>query len=203
MAAAARVVRCRLPTGEKLDRASPRRELVNGPPRTVTIERAKGTESEGGTGTGKIMLQPRVCNLRSYGSEPVGVLKSGKGVGEGGVSPFFEILSEYIESSKKSQDFETISGRLAMIVFAVTVGREAVTGNSLFQKLDVQGLAEGAGACLGAVAFAAAFAWFSSARSKVGRMFTTGCNTLIDTLIDQIVDGLFYESELSDWSDDI
>jgi hypothetical protein len=31
------------------------------------------------------------------------------------VSPFFETLSEYIESSKKSRDFEIISGRLAMV----------------------------------------------------------------------------------------
>lgn len=31
-------------------------------------------------------------------------------------SPFFETLTDYIESSKKSQDFETISGRLAMVV---------------------------------------------------------------------------------------
>lgn len=80
---------------------------------------------------------------------------------------------------------------------------EIVTGNSLFRKMDLQGIAEAAGICLAAVTCAATFAWFSSARNRVGRIFTLGCNTFIDKLIDQIVDGLFYESELSDWSDDI
>ena len=80
---------------------------------------------------------------------------------------------------------------------------EVVTGNSLFNKMDVQGIEEAVGVCVGAVAFAAIFAWFSSARNRVGRMFTVTCSTFIDTLIDQIVDGLFYESELNDWSDDV
>lgn len=80
---------------------------------------------------------------------------------------------------------------------------ELVTGNSVFRKMDVQGIAEAGGVCLGAVTCAALFAWISSARSRVGRFFTIGCNTFIDSLIDQIVDGLFYGSELNDWSDDI
>uniref|UniRef100_A0A5B7B9S4 Stress enhanced protein 2 n=1 Tax=Davidia involucrata TaxID=16924 RepID=A0A5B7B9S4_DAVIN len=152
----------------------------------------------------KIVLQPRLCTLRSYGS---GVMKrrsdGGGGDIDGEVSPFFATLSEYIESSKKSQDFEIISGRLAMIVFAATVTMEVVTGNSLFRKMDLQGIAEAAGVCLGAVTCAAIFAWFSSARNRVGRIFTISCNTFIDSLIDQIVDGLFYDGELTDWSDEI
>lgn len=67
---------------------------------------------------GKIMLQPRLTTLRSFGSDPVGVIKTKNGFhGEDDeVSPFFATLSEYIESSKKSQDFEIISGRLAMVI---------------------------------------------------------------------------------------
>lgn len=80
---------------------------------------------------------------------------------------------------------------------------EVVTGNTLFRKMDIQGVAEAAGVCLGAVTFAAIFAWFSSARGQVGQIFTLSCNAFIDSLIDQIVDGLFYDSELSDWSDEI
>lgn len=69
--------------------------------------------------------------------------------------------------------------------------------------MDVQGIAEAAGVCLGAVTCAAVFAWFSSARTRVGRMFSVTCNTFIDSLIDQIVDGLFYDNTQSDdWSDD-
>ncbi len=129
--------------------------------------------------------------------------KAEEGRDDGGVPPFFATLSEYIESSKKSQDLEIISGRLAMIVFAGTVTMEVVTGNSLFRKMDLQGIAEAAGVCLGAVTCAAVFAWFSSARNRVGRIFAIKCNTLIDSLIDQIVDGLFYDTELSDWSDEL
>ncbi|KAJ9670856.1 hypothetical protein PVL29_027039 [Vitis rotundifolia] len=149
----------------------------------------------------KILLQPRLCTLRSYGPDRSGVIKTRRDGDD--VSPFFATLSEYIESSKKSQDFEIISGRLAMIVFAATVTMEMVTGNSLFRKMDLQGIAEAGGVCVGAVACAAVFAWFSSARNRVGRIFTISCNTFIDSLIDQIIDGLFYESESNDWSDEI
>ena len=90
-----------------------------------------------------------------------------------------------------------------MMVFAATVTSELVTGNSVFGKMDLQGIEEGVGVCLAAMICAAIFAWFSSARNKVGRMFTIRCNSFIDSLIDDIVDGLFYESEASDWSDDI
>jgi hypothetical protein len=89
------------------------------------------------------------------------------------------------------------------IIFAATVTMELVTGNSLFRKMDLQGIAEAGGLCLGAVTCAATFAWFSSARNKVGRIFSVGCNTFIDSLIDQIVDGLFYEGDPGDWSDEI
>ncbi|CAK7337929.1 unnamed protein product [Dovyalis caffra] len=169
----------------------------------VPVPKVKSSEAE----NGKIVLQPRLCTLRSYGQDGYGVVKISPrkdgGDHEKVVSPFFETLSEYIESSKKSQDFEIISGRLAMIVFAATVTTEVVTGNSVFRKMDLQGIAEAVGVCLGAVTCAAIFAWFSSARNRVGRIFTIGCNTFIDSLIDEIVDGLFYESEPSDWSDEI
>ena len=72
---------------------------------------------------GKIVLQPRLCTLRSYASDRAGMITSnrsngGDGFQNGEVSRFFGTLSEYIESSKKSQDFEIISGRLAMVIFS-------------------------------------------------------------------------------------
>ncbi|KAL0281919.1 UNVERIFIED_CONTAM: Stress enhanced protein 2, chloroplastic [Sesamum calycinum] len=151
--------------------------------------------------SGKIVLQPRVCTLRSYGGDRGGVIKASNSEDE--VSRFFEVLSDYVESSKKSHDFEIITGRLAMIVFAATVGMEVVTGNSVFRKMDLQGIEEAAGVCLAAITSAAVFAWFSSNRNRVGRIFTTSCNTFIDSLIDKIVDGLFYEIDINDWSDEI
>lgn len=78
-----------------------------------------------------------------------------------------------------------------------------VTGNSVFRKLDLVGIEEAGGVCVAAVASAAVFAWFSSNRSRVGRIFSVGCNGFIDSLIDNIFDGLFYDSDPGDWSDEI
>ncbi|BBN70187.1 stress enhanced protein 2 [Prunus dulcis] len=62
----------------------------------------------------------------------------------------------------------------------------------------------GGGVCFAAVACAAVSAWLSSNRKNVGRVLSLSCNGLIDSLIDQIVDGLFYETtDLSDWSDEV
>lgn len=161
----------------------------------------------------KVVLQPRLCTLRSYASDRGGVMirtttsKAGDGVGGGGggeeveMSPFLANLYEYVESTKNSQDFEIITGRLAMMIFAVTMGVEITTGNSIFKKMDIQGLAEGLGGCLVAVTCAATFAYSSSARKKVGRIFTISCNAFIDALIDNIIDGLFYDNNIEDPAD--
>ncbi|KAF6175636.1 hypothetical protein GIB67_022638 [Kingdonia uniflora] len=151
----------------------------------------------------KILLQPRVCTLRSYGSDDAPVVLQRRRDDVGLPRSFYPFLSEYIDNSRKTQDFEVISGRLAMVVFAVTITTEIITGNSLFTKMDLQGMAKATGVCFGAVVCAASFAWFSSARTRVGRIFTVNCNAFINTLIDNLVDGMFYENELSDWSDDI
>lgn len=175
-----------------------------------------GAESSTGPDQVKVVLQPRLCTLRSYAPDRGGVIRTVPrsspkvegGVGGGAaaeeleLSPFLENLYEYIESTKKSQDFEILTGRLAMMVFAATIGVELATGNSVFKKMDLQGIAQGIGACLVAVACAAGFAYSSSARKRVGRIFTISCNAFIDALIDNIVDGLFYDSELDDRSDD-
>ncbi|KAF3440460.1 hypothetical protein FNV43_RR18744 [Rhamnella rubrinervis] len=195
MATVARAIRCELRTQRPM---SPRRE-----PEVPVVQLPVPKVSPADSENAKIMLQPRLCTLRSYGSDRLAVMKTRRdGGGCDKVSPFFATLSEYIESSRKSQDFEIISGRLAMVVFAATVTVEVITGNSVFRKMDVQGITEAAGVCFGAVACAAIFAWFSSARTRVGTMFSITCNTFIDSLIDQIVDGLFYDGQLDDWSND-
>ncbi|XP_022752018.1 stress enhanced protein 2, chloroplastic-like [Durio zibethinus] len=197
MATVARAIHCELLSNKP--GATPRRELGGQVP--VLVQTVKVGEPE----NVKIVLQPRLCTLRSYGSDGRAVMKTrNEEVRQGNEeSSFFKTLSVYIESSKKSQDFEIISGRLAMIVFAATVTTEFVTGNSLFRKMELQGIAEAVGVCLGAMASAAAFAWLSSARNNVGRIFTLSCNSFIDSVIDRIVDGLFYESDPNDWFDDI
>lgn len=97
--AAARPIFCRLAPEKPAPEPAPQRLKVAEPP----------PESGGA----KIVLQPRVCTLRSYAADRGGVIRIGR---ENEVSRFFEILSDYVESSKKSHDFEIISGRLAMVI---------------------------------------------------------------------------------------
>jgi hypothetical protein len=116
MALAARAIHCELRTPKP---AVLRRDPVGPGPAQVPVPKPKpvvDTES----GKINIVLQPRLCTLRSYGSDRVGVIKTRRDGGDGldsgaDVSTFFATLSEYLESSKKSQDFEIISGRLAMV----------------------------------------------------------------------------------------
>ncbi|RZR73832.1 hypothetical protein BHM03_00028659 [Ensete ventricosum] len=241
------------------------------PPPPVPRVRLADPSAEGG----KILLQPRLCTLRSYGAREGGVMRR---TSVGDASSFFASLADYIESSRKSYHFEIVSGRLAMVTpqtynfpfyannlsfeiarttngrkglflrllsikslriltytldpclesivnlgipqslraesihytanetlvaFAAAVSVEVVTGNSIFKKLDLQQIAEAAGVCVAVVACAATFAWFSSARTRIGQMISLGCNSFVDALIDNIVEALFYDSELSDWSDEI
>ncbi|XP_042410530.1 stress enhanced protein 2, chloroplastic-like [Zingiber officinale] len=150
-------------------------------------------------GGGKIVLQPRLCTLRSYGGNDAGVMRKS----EKDASPFFASLADYIESSRKSQQFEIASGRLAMVALAAAVSVELVTGNSIFKKLDLQQIAEAGGVCVAVIVCAATFAWISSARTRIRQMITLGCNSFVDSLIDSAVEALFCDSELSDWSDEM
>ncbi|XP_078429632.1 stress enhanced protein 2 [Wolffia australiana] len=165
------------------------------------IRTMRATDQDLVAESSKVVLQPRVANLRSYTSKEMAseaLIKPD----DGEISTFFASLADYIDSSRKSQDFETLSGRLAMVAFAGTVAVEAATGSSVFHKLDVREMAEGAAAVAAVVGCAAAFAAASSARSRIGRMIVLGYCSFVDALIDNLVDGLFYDSELSDWSDE-
>uniref|UniRef100_M8BT47 Stress enhanced protein 2, chloroplastic n=1 Tax=Aegilops tauschii TaxID=37682 RepID=M8BT47_AEGTA len=154
----------------------------------------------------KIVLQPRLSTLRSYGADGSSAVTRkrlpGEALERGAPPPFFASLADYIESSRKSQDFETISGRLAMVAFAAAVAVEATTGDSLFKKLDTVQIEEATGLCLAVVASAATFAWVSSARDRIGQMLTLGCTSFVDGLIDNVVDVLFSDDQMQDWSDD-
>lgn len=89
------------------------------------------------------------------------------------------------------------------MAFAAAVTVEVGTGSSVFHKLELGEMEQAAWACLGVVTCAAALAWASSMRTRIGRMFTLGCSTVVDALIDSLVDGLFYDSDPTDWTDDI
>ncbi|XP_057975166.1 stress enhanced protein 2, chloroplastic-like [Malania oleifera] len=74
------------------------------------LQRSQSTESP--LENVKIVLQPRFYTLKSYSSEPAGVVRKRRDDdARDDVSPFFETLSEYVESSKKSQDFAKLFRR--------------------------------------------------------------------------------------------
>ena len=119
MAMATRAIRCQVPSlVTRCESSEPIKQIQ-------IQQRPRGGDL---AENGKIVLQPRLCTLRSYGSEMIVAKKDGGRGGDEGsevelASPFFETLTDYIESSKKSQDFETISGRLAMVKKQTLNGR--------------------------------------------------------------------------------
>ncbi|KAK1553974.1 hypothetical protein Q3G72_006002 [Acer saccharum] len=134
MATVARMIHCKLGQQRPVGR---RRELVGSAGQAPRMRVGEASSSTSTEENGKTVLQPRLCTLRSYGSDKAAVIKTRRDGGGDDVSlPFFETLSEYIESSKESHEFEIISGRLAMMVFAATVGMEVVTGNSVESSLS-------------------------------------------------------------------
>lgn len=117
MDTATRPVLCQLPSAGA-ESAALRGDQVNAPAlASVSAPRlVKRLAGELSLEDGKIVLQPRLCTLRSYSSDRLStaVIRTRRD-SSGEASPFFETLSKYIESSKKSHDFEIISGRLAMV----------------------------------------------------------------------------------------
>jgi len=90
-----------------------------------------------------------------------------------------------------------------MVVFAVAVGTEVVTGDSLFKKIDVEELAGAIGVCMAVVVCSAVFASMSSAKAGIAKQLMLGCNNFVDSFVDNIIDGLFFDDDPTNWSDDV
>ncbi|KAG6519371.1 hypothetical protein ZIOFF_022864 [Zingiber officinale] len=86
--------------------------------------------------------------------------------------------------------------RRLWVAFAAEVFVEVVAGNSIFKKLDLQQIAEAGGGVRGGHRL-------RSARTRIRQMITLGCNNFVDSLIDNAVEALFCDSELSDWFDEM
>ncbi|MCO5569660.1 hypothetical protein L7F22_023376 [Adiantum nelumboides] len=119
-----------------------------------------------------------MCSLREFGEGMIAVESDAK------VSNFFELLAANIELSYKVQDWEVLSGRLAMMVFASALLIEAITGNSVFEKMDPQRLLEIFGAILASVLVAAGFAVALQAKTRVAYTVSKGYEGMMNALID-------------------
>ncbi|KAI5063734.1 hypothetical protein GOP47_0022281 [Adiantum capillus-veneris] len=137
----------------------------------------------------KVTLPPRMCSLREFGEGMVAVDSDAK------VSNFFELLAANIELSYKVQDWEILSGRLAMMVFASAVLIEAITGNSVFEKMDPQRVLEIFGAIFASVFVAAGFAIALQAKTRVAYTVSKGYENMMNSLIDNVFDSLLFDRE--------
>ncbi|PIA25077.1 hypothetical protein AQUCO_12600002v1 [Aquilegia coerulea] len=113
MAAASTVTRAIFCESQTQKSINSKKELV--------VRKLISVDSSSWNDSGRIVLQPRVCTLRSFSSDRPGLVKTRgdvddvAGIRVSSSSSFFASLSEYIENSRKTQDYEIISGRFAMI----------------------------------------------------------------------------------------
>ncbi|MCO5569659.1 hypothetical protein L7F22_023375 [Adiantum nelumboides] len=150
---------------------------------------SQGDISSRGLSGPKVFLPPRMCSLREFGEGMIAVESDAK------VSNFFELLAANIELSYKVQDWEVLSGRLAMMVFASALLIEAITGNSVFEKMDPQRLLEIFGAILASVLVAAGFAVALQAKTRVAYTVSKGYEGMMNALIDNVFDSLLFDRE--------
>lgn len=111
------------------------------------------------------------------------------------VSSFFRSLAANIEFSARIQDWEILSGRFAMMVFASAVLVEALTGSSVFEKLDPQRLIEICAAVVVSILGAAGFALAWQAKTRAAYTMSKGYENLINAFIDNVIDELLFDDE--------
>jgi hypothetical protein len=107
----------------------------------------------------------------------------------------FELVAANVQAAAQLRSFEILSGRLAMMAFFLAIAVELVTGNSVFKGIDVKQLAEFAALSALATLSAGAFAFAWRARSDVAKSLSKGAIDLVDSALDKVVDGLFYDEE--------
>ena len=81
------------------------------------------------------------------------------------------------------------------VVFASAVVAEAVTGNSLFEKMDPQRLLGICLAILTSSLMAAGFAFALEAKTRVAYSFSKGYENLMNSLIDKVFDTLLFDND--------
>lgn len=91
--------------------------------------------------------------------------------------------------------FETLTGRVAMLAFFFAIGVEFVTANSVFDGIDMKELAFWAALAGASTVTAAGFAFIWQSRTNVASSLSKGALKLVDSTLDKVIDGLFYDEE--------
>lgn len=150
------------------------------------------TKKEAAETKQRVYLPPRLCNLNEFGTMRT---PSERPLHDDIHSGFFASLSAIIDLSAQVQNWEVLSGRLAMTVFASALMLEALTGNSVFEKMESHRLLEYVGATLVSILVAAGFAVALQAKSRVAYSVSKGYEKLINGFIDNVVDSLLFDDE--------
>jgi hypothetical protein len=131
---------------------------------------------------------PKFSTLRNFGEGGAAVMSGLEG-------SVLELLAANVQATADLKRFETLSGRMAMMAFFVAIGIEVVTGNSVFKGIDIKDLGEFAALSGVATLTAAGFAFAWRARTDVASTLSKGALKLVDTAVDNMIDGLFFEED--------
>lgn len=137
---------------------------------------------------------PRMCTLRDFSLGPLPVDMSEKSiVAEAPDATLVDLLLASAEASSQAKDFETLSGRVSMMCFAVALGVEYATGSSIFSGIDMSALTGFLGVCFVAVSSMGAYAFASQGKRRASDILASGCNRLVDSAVDCIMEGTFFD----------
>lgn len=117
---------------------------------------------------------------------------------------FYDLLVANARATVQVEDFETLSGRLAMLGLATALGNEFLTGHSLFSGIDVESLGKVLCCCALIAVSAAGLAVAKRGKAQVASLLTTGCKNVVDFAVDRVIEGLFFDDSdaVAAWKDD-
>lgn len=172
------------------------------------VPRASVASDAGGSSVNTLDV-PRLCTLQEFkefseGGEPSMSVARPRGESTSEGVKFYDLLVANARATVQVENFETLSGRLAMMAFALALGNEFVTGNSVFSGIDVESLFKVMGCCALIALSAAGLAFAKRGKVQVASLLTNSCKNVLDFAVDSVIEGLFFEDSdsIAPWSDD-
>eukprot|EP00271_Cylindrocystis_brebissonii_P022567 TRINITY_DN8730_c0_g1_i1.p1 TRINITY_DN8730_c0_g1~~TRINITY_DN8730_c0_g1_i1.p1 ORF type:complete len:272 (+),score=44.84 TRINITY_DN8730_c0_g1_i1:448-1263(+) len=152
------------------------------------------------------LFVPRVCTLREFSDSAVDeeavwqqemcrleAESSTSTASNTLASPLLGLLAATAEATSQVSDFETLSGRAAMIGLTAALGVEFFTGNGVFSGLDVIAFGQLLAACLAASGAAASLAVGWRSKQHVSNLLSSGYLQTVDWVVDMVMEGLLFD----------
>ncbi|EFJ34276.1 LHC-related protein [Selaginella moellendorffii] len=139
---------------------------------------------------------PRLCTLRAFSQDGGDSIAMGSSAWDSAASSvFLKQLAASVQATAQAQDFETISGRAAMVAFAIALGLEVVTGNNVFKGIEVKELGQTVAFSAACVICMAAFTAGWSAKNQIRLYMTKGCQDLVEFILTDAIDAMFFDQD--------